>query len=272
MSARTLQVHPEDWRPPDQLHRRGVDPMAVIMGVAVAVGVHGLLALALALRAILAALGFLTLEIEAAQVSERNVVEARFARLGVDMQNKLPNRRVPRLSTAPPEAQEAYAKTKSATRRERPDAGPRPENPTEDLLTRLGDRAQVFAEIAEEREQEGNPEGIEEGTEENARAGDLYAGQLYVFFRRGWTVPTTISDEERRGLTAEVDVEITGDRQIADYRIRGSSGNALFDQSVLDRLQALKDSNAQVPEPPPEVASEYLGRTIGLRFRGRDAR
>ena len=43
-------------------------------------------------------------------------------------------------------------------------------------------------------------------------------------------------------------------------------------QSFITQLQALKDSNAEVPEPPPEVAAEYLGRTIGLRFRGRDAR
>jgi len=26
-----------------------------------------------------------------------------------------------------------------------------------------------------------------------------------------------------------------------------------------------------LPQPPAEVASEYLGQTIGLRFRGRDA-
>lgn len=269
-----MRVEAEDWRPPSSLERRGVDPAAVVVGGIVALGFHGAIIFALLAVAILKALGVISDHVEPAQdVVERTVVEARFVKLGkIFDPRQLPNRRVPRLSTAPPEPGTAVSKNMNPERRQRPDAGPRPENPTEDLLTRLGDRAQVFAEIAEQRDQEGNPEGIEEGTEDTARAGDVYAGQLYVFFRRGWTVPTVVTDDERRGLVCDVDVEIAGDRQITGYRIRGSSGNAIFDQSVLDRLQALRDANAQIPEPPPEVAGDYLGRTIGLRFRGRDAR
>src|SRR5262249_6122804 len=153
---------------------------------------------------------------------------------------------------------------------ETPDAGPTPPNASEDLLRRLGDRAQVFAEIAEKREQEGDPGGIEEGTAEKAEAGDLYAARLYAFFRNGWSIPTLISEDERRGLVTEVDVEIQDNLRIGDFRVRRSSGNPLFDQSVLDRLEQIRSSDTALPPPPQEVAQDYLGRTIGLNFRGKD--
>ena len=123
-----------------------------------------------------------------------------------------------------------------------------------------------------EQEQEGREDGITEGTEtQTARAGDLYAGQLYAFFRRGWSVPTLLNQDEVRSLVCEVDVSITGDAHVGGFRLRRPSGNPLFDQSVLDRLQEIQASGAGLPQPPDEIASDYLGQTIGLRFRGRDA-
>lgn len=202
---------------------------------------------------------------------ERTIVEARFVKLGKKLDpRKLPNRKVPVASTRTPSGI-AVSKT-PAEHRERPDAGPQTAR-RESILAQLGNRADQFAEFDRVvPEQEGNEQGIEEGTETEARAGDLYGGQLYMFFRRGWTVPNVISTEERKLLVAEVDVQIGQDRSIGGWSVRRGSGNALFDQSVMDRLQALKDSNAQVPEPPAEIAADYLGQTIGVDFKGRSAR
>ncbi len=201
-------------------------------------------------------------------IKERTVIEARLVQLGKEIDpRQLPNRHVPRLQTAPPDT---VAVSPDAAEMPEQPAEQKPPNPVQDTLTRLGDRAQTFAEIAEERDKEGSPEGVAEGSSQ-AKSGDIYAGKLYQFFRRGWTVPTVITEAESRALAAEVDVEITKDLKVGEFNLRRSSGNPLFDQSVLDNLQRLKDSGEMLPEPPADIAATYLEQTVGLLFRGRDA-
>ncbi len=133
------------------------------------------------------------------------------------------------------------------------------------------DRADLFAETTPEREREGSPDGIEEGTETTAQAGDIYGGQLYVFFKRGWTVPTTISEEEQRSLVASVEIEVAENLEIDEFRIRSSSGNPDFDQSLIAQLERLKANNLTIPEPPLAVRPRYVGTPFTLRFSGRQA-
>ncbi len=263
-----MYVDASDLRPPSLLSRRPVDPLALAMGGVVAAGAHVVVPLVIFLgMAILTAVGALTAETPSPAIEERVIVEARFVKLGRPFDpRRLPNRRVNVLNTQTPHG---VAVSKNPVHREHDDAGVREAHEAE--IAHLGTRAQLFAELARLEEQEGNPEGIAEGTSDTARAGDLYAGQLYALFRRGWSTPTTIDADELRALTCEVDVEISGDAHVAGFRVRRTSGNALFDQSVLDRLQQIQDGNTALPQPPAEVASQYLGQTIGLRFRGRDA-
>ena len=89
---------------------------------------------------------------------EEHVVEARFVQKGIKRDpKKLPDRIVPRKSTAPDKSIVVSKDMNPEPPRQAQGEGP-PENAAEDLLTRLGDRAQAFAEIAEEREKEGDPE------------------------------------------------------------------------------------------------------------------
>ena len=260
-----MHVEPNDWRPPNLFIRARLGTEAILGGLTSILG--GVLIVAsLALSAKLAAA---TDELaDDAPVIDEEVVSARFVKLGVDFMEKLPNRRVNRLSTHTPQGQ---AISKRPRRQRPPDAGIPPENSTEDLLQRLGDRAQLFAEDVPQMEQEGSPDGIEEGTETEAQAGDIYAGQLYAFFRRGWTVPTTISDEEKNNLSVEATIEISEGLKLVSSRLRGSSGNADFDQSVTAQLDRIRVQNFDVPEPPLEVRATYVGRPVTLRFRGRQA-
>ncbi len=46
------------------------------------------------------------------------------------------------------------------------------------------------------------------------------------------------------------------------------SGNDLFDDSARAMLQKLRDDHAALPEPPPEVAALYKGRTLNLMLSG----
>jgi TonB family protein len=205
---------------------------------------------------------------------ELHVVEARFVRLGVKRKpGQLPNRVVPIKSTAPATgvAVSKKASQEPVAGREKKKEEP-PPDAAEDLLTRLGDRAQAFAEIAEQREREGDPEGVPWGTDTEGREGDIYLGKLVAFFKNGWTVPTTLSPEELRPLATKVSVQILPTGQVGAFEIAKSSGNALFDQSVTQRLQQLRAVRATVPQPPVEVSGRFLGRTIAFRFLGRDAR
>lgn len=268
-----MRVDDADWRPSSLLdaHREG-GAGSVIAGVISVAAVHLILPLTLIFGiAFLREIGVLEAFTQRTAGPEKHIVEARFVKLGKQFDpRKLPNRRVPPKAFDRPHG---VAVSKTPVDRVIPDGGPEhPLNHAQiDLLKRLAARADPFAEIAQQQDLEGNPEGIEDGTEDTARAGDIYVGQLYRLFRSGWTVPNNVPDDELEHMVVDVDVRISEDRHIASFGIRGSSGNADFDQSVRARLQALQDANTELPEPPPEVASDFLGQTIGIRFRGKQA-
>ena len=260
-----MHVHSSDVRPPSMLDRRDLTAAMVIGGAAFTLLAHASVPLiGLGILALLSAGGAGETP---PSIVEEHVVEARFVQLGKKPDpKKLPQRRVPRKSTAPDKAT-VVSKDLDPPKPNKRDAGPKPIDPEDDLLTRLGDRAKAFAEIAEEREREGDPEGLEDGTETEAREGDLYLGKLVSFFKRGWTIPSTLGDTS--GLSAHATVEITRDLHVGPYEIVKSSGEPLFDQSIEDRFEQLRTQGTTLPEPPPEVAETFLGKSIKVRFHGK---
>jgi hypothetical protein len=256
-----------DIRPPSMLDSGGVSPRMLIGGALFTVVAHVAVPLGIVLATSALAATMAKGNDEPQTFIEEHVVEARFVRLGKKRDpTKLPDRIVPRKSTAP-DLSTVVSKNMNPEKPDKPDAGPRPDQPEEDPLLRLGDRAKAFAEIAQAREQEGDPEGIAEGTETEAQIGDLYAGKLYAFFKRNWTIPNTIADPTK--FVAMADVEIRTDLTIGAFHVVQSSGDAVFDQSIEDVLQRIATEHLTVPEPPPEVADRFLGKTMGVRFKGK---
>jgi len=202
-----------------------------------------------------------------------NVVQARFVQLGEVLDpNQLPNRLVPILRTDPVDPQHAPSlEDNPPPPAERP-LEPRQRDSVDDAMRRLSEDAQIFAEREEERVREGDPEGVEGGTERQGTEGDLYRGRLWAFFRRGWSVPTTIPDEVVEELTAVVVIDVGADTRIEGFRVARSSGNADFDESVEAQMTRIQQAEGNIPPPPEEVADQYLGRQVTLNFRGRDAR
>jgi hypothetical protein len=198
-------------------------------------------------------------------IDESHVVEARFVRKGIKKDpDKLPDRVVPRKSTAPDDST-VVSKNMNPEQPKKPDAGVKPENAVEDLNKRFGDRVQAFAEVSD-LELEGDEEGIVGGTETEAQPGDIYRGKLVEFFRRGWTIPTTLGDTSK--LTVTATFLITNGLKVGPSNIVNSSGEPMFDQSVEDRFEQLRSLGSTLPEPPPEVASDFVGQEITVRFRG----
>lgn len=266
-----MYVDSEDMQPQTALHQQGFDFSSFLGGTIVSTVAH--LAVPFLAKTMLSVLVLASANIDkpTPSIQEEHIIEARFVKLGEKRDpRKLPNRRVPIKSTAPDDKTVVSKNMNPEPPKSRPDAGARPRHAEEDLITRLGDRAQAFAEIAERQQQEGDPEGVEWGTETEGRPGDIYRGKLYVFFKRGWTIPSTLSDKEVQSLVTKVMVQITPQRLIGSFEIVGSSGEPLFDQSVIENLQRLRASQAEIPEPPQEVAHQFLGQKIALRFRGKD--
>jgi hypothetical protein len=197
------------------------------------------------------------------------VIQARFLQRGeVVDRRQLPNRQVPILRTDTPEPAPSKQTPIDAPPRERRERQP---NSVQDLLQRLSQDAQHFAEREQRRIQEGDPDGVE-GGERQASEGDHYAGILSMFFRRGWQVPTTIPRGELQSLTTRVSVLIGDDLRVRAFRVVRGSGNPDYDLAVTQQLQRLVDAQATIPPPPESVAANYVSREVGFNFRGRDAR
>lgn len=256
-----------DHRPHSLLRQSSDSPGALAAGATMTLLVHGGVALTIGVVMMLSAAGLLPQAPAPEPEPLPEIIQARFLQRGETMDpRELPNRQVPILRTDTPDP----VPTKRAVERPPPQRRePRQQNSVADALRRLSNDAQLFAEAEERRVQEGDPDGIE-GGEREASEGDLYAGRLSVFLRRGWGPPVTISNI--RQLSTIVAIQIGEDLQLHGFRVTRPSGNPDFDFSVTQQLQRLVDSHATIPPPPEEVAEQYLGRTRPFRFNGRDAR
>jgi TonB family protein len=266
------QLAEGDLEPPSLLRRARMDPVAVVWGLVAAGGVH------LAFPMLVAVVGLLLLggppgsaqpdEDDEADDKELAVVETKFVKLGRPFDpRELPNRRIPQQSTAAVERQRAPAKRAETTPQELPpdvDAGPPPPDPVEDLLTRLGTRADELARRSnQDYAEEGDPEGVAGGTE-TRETGSIYPGRLRNFFRRGFSVPTHLSADDLEGLRAVVRIEIGADGRLAGWRLTNPSGNPDFDDAVTRRMRQAEGS--ELPEVPEDERDRFLGHATNVAF------
>lgn len=205
-------------------------------------------------------------------LEDEDIIEARFVQLGRDFEDELPNREVPLLDTAPRQPSQVPTEDTPLERAEETERVEVPPEAVEDELLRdVLNRSRIFAEIGEEREREGSPDGIEEGTETEGTEGDIYRGRVSSMFRRGWRLPVTVSQEAASSLVAHARIRIGPNLEIVSFEIQRSSGDPLFDQSVIEQITRLQATDQRIPPPPEEVASQYIDTTIAIRFHGRQA-
>jgi hypothetical protein len=165
--------------------------------------------------------------------------------------------------------------TPTAARRSAPEDPPA-QTPSPDSPDRASEdprsptaRSPESAELEEQRWV-----GIEEGTPVPpgpAHNSAVYRGRLFSYLRRGWTLPPGFDASLASQLTATCAVEFGANMEIVSFRFIESSGHETFDRSIAEQLARLQAS-VSPPPPPPSVASEYLGRRIAVRFRGRELR
>lgn len=183
--------------------------------------------------------------------------------------NKLPDRLVPVQHTAPKKdllAAKDPLKTPLDAGTPPPDTPDGPENHVT--------KNDPFAEDAgKTRPEEGSLEGIEGGLETDptkVHAGDMYAARLGIFFHDRWQYPTVISQGEANRLCVIFQFNLSP--RMVLWHVREEpvkkSGNDLFDDSARTMLLKLLDDRTALPEPPPEVADQFKGRTVNVALSG----
>ena len=149
------------------------------------------------------------------------MIAAEFVRLGKPCDpTKLPSRKVPPVAKRRPDG--VVVSKDPREQQEKPEEKKEKTEAEDSMLDNLVDCTKDFAEDVE-YEQEGDPNGIREGTATTAKEGDIYRGQLAVFFRRGWTVPNTIQNTDK--LKCLLSVRVADDGQLEAVEVSKGSGD-----------------------------------------------
>lgn len=109
----------------------------------------------------------------------------------------------------------------------------------------------------------GQLDGDPEGDAEQASEGERYYALLEKRLRDLYTLPSTITDQERLHLKATVLIHIEANGVISQSKIVQSSGNSAFDSA----LEGAVKRASPVPPPPKHLASSLRRSGIAVNFR-----
>lgn len=255
---------------------RRTEPTMFAIAIVGSLLVHGLLILSiLAARLV----GFTPSDVLVEAVegpAPIGIVPARLVRLGdVPEKNKLPDRIVPALPTAPDDGIPVAKKLEPPPQKAK---GPRkrPFNPVEDDKVRdVLARTRAFGKITENITTTGHPSGVPGGDVSDpslARAGDLWARQVSQVIKAYVTFPTIIPQDELKRLRCKVELKVGRDRIPREFKIakRGTSRNRFFDQSVLDSFDQMRVKRVKLPPPPSQFEENVYGPGMIITIHGRD--
>ena len=240
----------------------------IAIGVGVTFALHALPVLLVVLNVIHP----LSSGVDETAVVAKPVIAANVLKLGKPLDpSKLPDRLVPKQNTAP--KKEIVASREDPLHKNQPDAGPPPPNAAESEQTQKVAKNDPFAEDAgKARPEIGSAEGLDSGTETDpskVRAGDMYAARLGAFFNDRWSIPSVISQGESAKLCVVFQINISP--RMVIWHVRQEpikrSGNDLYDDSARTMLQKLLDDRTALPEPPPEVADSFKGKTVQVLLK-----
>ena len=241
----------------------------IAIGVGVTFALHALPVLLVVLNVIHP----LSSGVDETAVVAKPVIAANVLKLGKPLDpNKLPDRLVPKQNTAP--KKEIVASREDPLHKNQPDAGPPPPNAAESDQTQKVAKNDPFAEDAgKARPEVGAAGGLDSGTETDpskVHAGDMYAARLGAFFHERWQIPTVVSQADAARLCVTFQINVSPRMVIWHVRVEPirKSGNDLFDDSARSMLQKLLDDRTGLPDPPPEVADSFKGRTVNVTLTG----
>lgn len=133
--------------------------------------------------------------------------------------------------------------------------------------------ARMFEEVDALSPLPGHPEGIKGGEiidPQLASQGNLYATKIYQLFKERWAIPLTIPQDKLSRLRCEVKIKLGPSLEIQRYEIETPSLDPVFDASVLEAIQRVKEEIGSLP-PAPKGIQEWLKKGgLLLGFNGKD--
>jgi colicin import membrane protein len=112
--------------------------------------------------------------------------------------------------------------------------------------------------------EEGLATGSIHGTANTQTEGDPYASMIRDMIRDHWNVPQGLSMGDVLNLEATIRIRLAEDGTMLDPKVVKSSGNALYDDTCVQAIQATR----KVPPPPAEKRAVYR-RGILFPFDGK---
>ena len=91
-----------------------------------------------------------------------------------------------------------------------------------------------------EESKEGAKDGVEDGDVTDpalALKANMYARQVSKKIKENWNIPSIISADERKKLMTRVYFKITYSGDVYDIKIKESSGNSVYDSSVIEAVK-----------------------------------
>lgn len=240
----------------------------IAVGLAVAIALHAIPLMLIFLKIVHP----LSSGLDEAEVVAKPVIAANVLKLGHPLDpNKLPDKLRQEQAKAP---KNQINVSREDPLHQKPDAGTPPPDAKDSTETVKPDKNSPFPDDAGRPQlAEGSDAGIEGGLETDpnkVHAGDMYAAKLSAFFHDRWSIPTVISNAEAAKLCVVYRINI-GPRMtiwhMNEVAIK-KSGNDLFDDSARSMLQKLLQDGTPLPDPPPEVADSFKGRTVDLTLTG----
>jgi len=256
------------------------DELAVGLGLAFAI--HALPAVMVGLTLA----GYVSMRTTEHKVVAPPIIAAELLKLGDEQRVfELPQRQAPVMATKP---DDTIVASESASNEpvEKRDAGVKPKNAKEeDMLARFAEKAEAFAEknapavgvvvdagAPSSMGVAGAANGSAFGTQTDpskVRGGSIYAAQLRDFFKSQWSIPSFLDPKDVAQLS--VKYKISFDQQMHVVSVSEqpvlSSGNDFFDDSARNMLLRLRDTRANLPQPPEDEAPMFRGKTIVLKFQ-----
>lgn len=199
-----------------------------------------------------------------------DVIHTKLVRLGQQRDPKL----LPRIAKAPaaaPDEKLISTKDDGLKEKEKEKADDKRDEKMKEALRKLEEeerRKQALARIAErvgQDETEGNPEGSAYGTDTQAGPMSLaqaYFARLQEHIKANYSLPSILSDSDRRRLQATITVYIAADGTITKHELEHSSGSDVFD----DALAVAIVRASPVPEPPAFLR-DTVAKGVSLRFK-----
>lgn len=191
------------------------------------------------------------------------IVKTRLVKLGKKRDEKL----LPRIDKAeppPPPAKTAAPPTptppKPTPEKPAPEKPADPKRSAADVLQKFSEKNPEKRDINDlikdrfgEQLDEGHEEGSEIGTEITGRMKAEYNDRILAKIKNALAVPSTITEQERMFLKAQLAISIDSDGALMDATIARPSGNAAYDNAVL----AAAKKAAPFPPPPIPVRAFY---------------